>query len=164
MIVDSLENIERYQKVHICFPIIADFIKSIDLATLPLGRMDLADGCYLNVNEYETVLPEDCFIECHRKYIDLQIITRGIESVGVCPKDNCVKDDYDNDKDYQKLYGTVDYLTLRPGYFMIFFPEDGHMPMIRHINEVSLVKKLVFKIPANYLEHAILRDNKHGEN
>jgi YhcH/YjgK/YiaL family protein len=99
------------------------------------------------VSEYSTKGRRQGFIECHQKYIDIQLLTRGSEKVGICHKSECTIEPYDENKDYQKLKGVVDWLILKPGYFMIFFPQDGHMPQIKTSRQPEIVRKIVFKVP-----------------
>lgn len=37
------------------------------------------------------------------------------------------------------------YFNLQPGYFAIFFPQDGHMPQLC-VDESMMVKKVVIKV------------------
>ena len=37
------------------------------------------------------------------------------------------------------------YLLLQPGYFAIFFPQDGHMPQLS-VDKPTMVKKIVVKV------------------
>ena len=50
-------------------------------------------------------------------------------------------------KDFQKLTGSVDFITLVPGMFTIFFPHDAHEPGVSSTSLAVAVKKIVFKIP-----------------
>jgi YhcH/YjgK/YiaL family protein len=85
-------------------------------------------------------------IECHRRHIDIQILIRGVEEIGVCHRFDAVVSAWDEERDFETLEGDVDFITLRPGSFVIFLPQDGHMPKIRHGGSVS-VRKIVIKVP-----------------
>ena len=81
------------------------------------------------VQEYMTKDESEGFIECHRKYIDVQYVASGIEQAGISAKSACCEAaKYDKDKDFQKLRGKTDFITLDPSVFAIFFTEDGHIP------------------------------------
>ncbi|MDD2365049.1 MAG: YhcH/YjgK/YiaL family protein [Desulfuromonadaceae bacterium] len=148
MIFDTLENLELYETVHPGFPDVRAFIAATDLLKLPVGRHPINDkGAYASVNEYNTKALEDSFIECHIKYIDLQMLVCGEEIIGVAPKKFCVEQPYNNENDLQKLSGKVDFITLVPGLFAIFFPQDAHEPGLKNIEQSIAVKKIVFKIP-----------------
>jgi biofilm protein TabA len=148
MVFDRLDNFPLYLPLHAHFTDVWAFLKGNDPDNLPAGRYDINDrGAFALVSEYVTRPPAESFIECHRKYIDIQLLTRGAEAVGVCSRTACLELPYDAEKDFLKLEGQTDRLTLRSGYFAVFFPDDGHMPMLQLEDQSEPVKKLVFKIP-----------------
>ncbi len=148
MIFDSLDNLRLYAGLHAGFADILAFISKHDLTRLAVGIHSVNDsGAFASVNEYVTKPIEDCFIECHRKFIDVQTIAWGEEKMGVSHKQFCVDQPYDEEKDLQKLSGNVDFITLVPGLFAVFFPHDAHEPGVRNGTVAVAVKKIVFKIP-----------------
>lgn len=148
MIFDALDNLQMYAAVRPEFADIQAFISTTDLPALPDGKHPINDhGAYASVNEYYTKSIEDSFIECHRKYIDVQIIVQGEEKIGVTHKQFCVEQPYDDENDLQKLTGRVDFITLVPGLFAVFSPHDAHEPGVKSGTEAVAVKKIVFKIP-----------------
>jgi len=148
MILDTISNIGNYLTCHQQFYDVFSFMKSTNLGELKNGKHPINDkGAFASVNEYETKVESDCFIECHKKYIDIQIISKGEELIGYCPVNTCISQPYIDEKDLQKLEGEVSYFTLTPDMFAIFFPHDGHMPCVRKGDSTSVVKKIVFKIP-----------------
>jgi biofilm protein TabA len=149
MIYDALSNFRNYLAIHPLFSLVSDFINSHDLSTIDIGRIAVAQGVYAVVSEYTTDSIENKFIECHKRYIDIQIIVDGIEQIGICAKNECkIIDEYDEEKDLEKLEGKIDLITLKNGSFAIFFPQDGHVPGLKIGNKENRVKKAVFKIPA----------------
>lgn len=150
MIFDSLDNLQLYFEICPAFADIEQFISTNDLASLSIGRHPInGQGAYASVNEYQTKYAEDSFIECHLKYIDVQIIAYGEEFIGIASKKLCTEQPYDDGKDLQKLSGKVDFITLLPGFFAVFFPQDAHEPGVRSGTEPVPVKKIVFKIPVS---------------
>ncbi len=147
MIYDELVYFSNYTGLHPLFKQVAEYITQNDLSLLPEGRYELGNGITLGVNEYMTRSVQESFIECHRKYIDIQVLGFGNEKVGVCSLNRSEQMEYQVDKDFQKLNAEVSFLTLLPGQFMVFFPQDGHMPMLMASGIPERVKKLVFKIP-----------------
>ena len=145
MIFDILSNLHKYKNLHPGFEKAVKFITDSDLAGIDNGRHPVSgDEIYASVNEYMT--KPDGFLEAHRNFIDLQLITKGAEQIGFALLNgHQVKDEYHQQKDISFYYGDCDYLTLVPGTFAIFFPEDLHKPgiMDRHLVEV---KKIVIKI------------------
>ncbi|MBF0398913.1 MAG: YhcH/YjgK/YiaL family protein, partial [Desulfobacterales bacterium] len=125
-----------------------EFIKNKDLSKIDIGKHDVNDkGVFAIVSEYKTKEISETFIECHRKYIDIQIILNGNEKIGICNKQDCTSAPYNEEQDYQKLEGELSFISLKAGLFAIFFPDDGHMPQVKHKNIPENVKKVVFKVP-----------------
>ena len=148
MIFDSLDNFSLYAGVYAGFADLSTFLSKTDLSTLAVGKHPINNlGAYVSVNKYDTKSIEDCFIECHRKFIDVQIIAWGEEKIGVAHKQFCEEQPYDDEKDLQKLCGKVDFITLVPGLFAVFSPHDAHEPGVRSGTEAVAIKKIVFKIP-----------------
>lgn len=148
MILDQLSNLPLYLPLHPQFAAALAFLQRHDPDTLEPGRYEVDDlGAFALVSEYESRPLAECFIECHRRFIDIQLLLRGSEGVGFCSRGAGRELPYDEEKDFLKLEGKADFFTLQPGSFVIFFPDDGHMPMIRLGEEPSQVKKVVFKIP-----------------
>ena len=148
MILDSISKLETYVSCHSQFADAVTFLNKTNLQELPNGKHAINEkGAFVSVSEYETKDEKDCYVECHQKHIDIQIITKGEESIGYCMVDTCTSQPYDAEKDVQKLEGKVSYFTITPRQFAIFFPHDGHKPCIRVDNKATTVKKIVFKIP-----------------
>lgn len=148
MIYDNLNNFEKYTCLHPHFTDVLNFLDPEPCTGFQDGRYDINDqGTFTIIETYETKEAADCFIECHRKYIDVQVVIEGVERVGVCHRSGCDASPYDEEKDFQKLEGDVDFVTLGTGSFMIFFPDDAHMPKVKHGEDPETVKKAVFKVP-----------------
>jgi len=148
MIIDRLDNFPLYLPLHPHFADVWRFLQKSDPDALPAGRHEVNEGgAFVLVSEYLTRSVDESFIECHRNYIDIQLLTRGAEGVGICSLATCRELPYDAEKDFLKLEGRTDQFSLTPGTFAIFFPDDGHMPMLQLADGPGPVKKLVFKIP-----------------
>lgn len=148
MIYDTLLNLNNYISLHPLFLNVINFINSHDLSNIKIGKINIAKDIYALISEYTTDDIKSKFIECHKRYIDIQIITNGIEQIGICNKNECkIIEEYNDEKDLEKLEGKIDIITLRSGYFIIFFPQDGHVPGLKIGNTEDRVKKIVFKVP-----------------
>lgn len=148
MIFDTLENFNSYVCLHPAFIDAAGFLSRADLIELPTGKYEIGNrGVFAAISEYATKNPSQCFIECHRKYIDIQFLLIGREKIGFCCKKDCTEETYDEEKDFQKLHGEIGFINLKPGLFAIFFPDDGHMPQMNYENGPEDVKKVVIKVP-----------------
>lgn len=86
---------------------------------------------YVNVHGYDTLPEDQCRFESHRRFIDLQYCISGGERIAWQLTSSLTPDgDYDPDKDFQfyKPHEALSVLTLTPGCFAVFFPEDAHRP------------------------------------
>jgi YhcH/YjgK/YiaL family protein len=145
MIFDKIENLHKYTRLHPRFEKAFEFIKTADLDTILPGRHLIEDeDIYVSAAEYFT--KDEGYLEGHRKHIDIQLITKGSEKIGFALfKGQVEKDPYNEARDISFFHGHCDYLTLVPGTFAIFFPEDLHTPGIMDKKLVE-VKKIVVKI------------------
>lgn len=151
MIYDSLSNLQTYISLHPLFQIVSEFINSRDIKALPIGKIELFNGVYAVIDEYEPADITNKFLECHKIYIDIQVIIEGEEQIGICNKNDCtILEEYQKEKDLEKLEGKIDLITLKKDSFAIFYPQDGHIPGLRiEGSDKNKIKKIVFKIPYN---------------
>lgn len=149
MIFDNIKNAQTY--FPLCVKICAglDFLQKKNLKTLPVGKYEILDGeIYALVQEYET--KECAQFEAHKKFIDIQYIVEGSETLGVCEISNCGQSlGYDEARDLEFFNSyneqCANFFTANEGDFAIFFPEDAHMPALSVKNK-SKVKKVVVKV------------------
>jgi YhcH/YjgK/YiaL family protein len=149
MVVDNLKNFEHYVNLHPLFARFWDFCKEHNLAELEEGKIEL-QGSDLVVNVQHPA-SKDRFsarLETHNKFIDIQIPLTHNEEMGYTPavyfESDSVDVPYDAEKDITFFKGVADdYITIRPGMFAIFFPQDGHAPCIM---EEEGAKKIVVKV------------------
>jgi YhcH/YjgK/YiaL family protein len=94
------------------------------------GRRDLdGDRLYALVQEYRTKPRTAGRLEAHRKYIDVQFVAEGAETVGWAPIEGLRETEpYDPARDVAFFAGAGEPVTLRAGMFAVFFPHDGHAP------------------------------------
>lgn len=123
------------------------FLNEKDLENIELGRYDLSDGVYVNVEEYTT--KDSASFEAHRKYIDIQYLAKGKEYIYVSPYEPEKQTEitpYDETKDIE-FFDKNDYKKqlLTSDNFLVFFPSDGHKPCMK-VDENEQVKKVVVKI------------------
>lgn len=116
-------------------------------ATLPLGRVDLTDDIYANLDNYIPKPIEQCRGESHQRYIDIQYVVRGQEYIGLT-RDTAlpIMTPYDSEKDITFYHWQPQKLLLAdPTKFFIFFPADIHAPGIR-TEQTTEVTKIVVKV------------------
>lgn len=127
------------------------FLQRTDLADLPLGRIDLTENTYANVQEYTPDVTKQGKYEYHRKYIDIQYLVSGAENIYVCPLADCREKDgeYSADKDCGFYWHSVaaEGVPVSPAQYVILFPDDAHMPCRPLEGAAGPVKKIVVKVP-----------------
>ena len=149
MIYDNLSNIDIYKGL------------STDIYTgllfLRQAMSDIEDRAYLLnskvkaiVSEYETKSTNKYGYEAHKRFIDIQCVLKGEEMVSCLPIEKLAETNpYNEETDatfYRKsLKQLPSNLILQPGYFTIFFPQDGHMSQLC-VKQPQLVKKVVVKV------------------
>ena len=120
------------------------------LFALPAGetvRVDLGDGMFAIDAAYLSKARADVFFETHRKYIDVQAVLAGEESMEIADRSRLTLDvPYDAERDLIKYqdYADTSVLRAREGEIMVFFPVDGHMS--HAVALPMLVRKSVVKV------------------
>ena len=134
-----------------------DFVATNDLATLDNGRYDLGDGDYVNVMQYTPKLRCEGSYESHIEYVDIQAVLVGAELMEVIDVEGLdTRSPYDPSSDCALSDGqrSGERFLLVPARFCLVTPRDAHMPGIAPNNNPTPVKKAVFKIRVEHLEHA----------
>ena len=146
MILDTLDNLEKYVSLNPLFPQTIEYLKNTDLNALEEGQVKvLGDDIIVNVSQTLPKVKEDAKLETHRKYVDIQIPLSGYEIMGYTSANDLPMAEYDAEKDVTFYEGLAEnYFTVKPGMFTIFFPQDGHAPAITNTG----VKKIIVKILA----------------
>lgn len=125
------------------------FMKESDFNSMELKNYDLLeDGTYANIAEYTT--KDSAHFEAHRKFIDIQYLSKGKEYIRVTPVDSTNQNTvqaYVAEKDIE-FFDKADYTEhlLDGDNFMVLFPKDGHMPCMK-VDTNEVVRKIVVKIP-----------------
>ena len=146
MILDTLENYQLYNTINERIAKGFAFLRNTDLDAIPSGKHDIeGDTIFALVQEYQTKPLNECKLESHKKYIDIQYVIRGEEFMGVTTKNNQKILEQDEDKDYTFYEGTTSLVRVSKGMFTIFFPDDLHQPCVQ-TELVSEVKKVVIKV------------------
>jgi YhcH/YjgK/YiaL family protein len=88
---------------------------------------------------------DEAVLEAHQKYIDIQLILDGIDTVGWKATSRCTRPtkEYDPKGDEQCFSDAPDaWIAVPPGHFVIFFPEDAHAPLV----SPTMLHKVVVKV------------------
>ena len=147
MIIDSIKNASLYKGIGTRIRMALEYLAKTDFATMAPGRYDIdGNNVYALVQQYATKPREKGVWEAHRRYVDVQYVAAGIETMGYAHIGNLVVTQAYSSKDDCTLFvGTGDYITARAGTFVVFFPEDGHMPCLVSDAPVP-VRKVVVKV------------------
>lgn len=142
MIYDKIENLGKYDAAFafVSQHLVTPFVK---------GKFDIADPEYFGIGlEYTTQESEKGLWEAHRAYLDIHCIIVGEEIVEINDITDMIADN-DYQHDYQLFKGSfVQKLVLRPGYFLVLFPNEVHKTGNMVTGAVG-VKKKVFKLKIN---------------
>jgi YhcH/YjgK/YiaL family protein len=146
MIYDTLANADRYASLHSLFPQAFEFLRSTDLASLAPGRYPIEGEQLFAIVEYAAGRSrEEARLECHRKYIDIQLVLEGTDEMGWKPVRDCheLLADYSPEKDIQFFSDApASWIVAPPGAFCLFFPEDAHAPLVGN----GEIRKVILKI------------------
>ena len=149
MIFDTIDNYGRYDGLGYNLAAALTFLRENDLGALPLGRVDIdGDNLYALVQEYVTRPVELGRWEAHRSYIDVQYMFRGRERMGFANLSAMQLGEFVPEKDFQPMTGAGNFVDVFMGAFVIFFPEDGHMPGL-YLDAPEPVRKIVLKVNIN---------------
>ncbi|MEI6564817.1 MAG: YhcH/YjgK/YiaL family protein [bacterium] len=132
MILDTLDNAQRYETLHPRFKQAFEWLRSQPLAGLPDGRREIdGDRLYASVMRESGRGQAAARFETHRKYIDIQYLVKGSDLMGWTHLDRGLKSlGYDAAKDLEFYEGIPElWVPVPTGLFAIFFPEDAHAPM-----------------------------------
>lgn len=146
MIFDTLANADRYAALHQRFPRAFGFLRDTDLKALAPGRYPVDGDNLIAIVETVPARSRDAAkLECHRKYIDIQLVLEGIDEMGWKPLHDCREPlaDYHAEKDIQFFRDApASWIATPPGAFCIFFPEDAHAPLVG----TGEIRKVILKV------------------
>ena len=146
MILSTLFESDRYAALHPLFPRAFEFIRDTDLLVLAPGRYPIVgEQLFVIVENVAGRTREAAKLECHRKYIDIQLVLEGVDEMGWKALADCTQpvSDYSEEKDIRFFHDTpASWIATPPGAFCIFFPEDAHAPLVGNGN----IRKAIFKI------------------
>ncbi len=149
MIQDTLDNCSRYEVLSPRFAKAFAFLRTVD-GTQSLGRHEIdGDRTFALVQAYATKPLDSALFEAHRKYIDVQFVYRGRETILWAPlaamKEQTMAYDEAKEAALWKLVPDVTPLHLSAGHFAILFPQDAHAPCVEW-EESATVFKVVVKV------------------
>ena len=147
MILDNIKNSDRYLSIGKGIADALQYIHGNDLSEVQRGRYEI-DGkrLVMIVSESKNTNTNECKLEGHRRYIDLQYWVSGSELMGHEILDaQPVLDEYNEEIDCAFYNCIASFSRVLPGMFVIYFPSDLHTAVSDPLSDEK-VKKIVFKI------------------
>lgn len=149
MIKNSLKYTKNYYNLSEKIKLGLEFLETHDLKAMENGKYEiLGEDVFINIQEYTSKSETDGKWEAHRKYIDIQVLIKGTEKIGVGEiQDFTTTEAYDEEKDVEFLTtnSSQQFITMRENDYIILYPYDVHMPQIS-IDKPTAVKKAVVKV------------------
>jgi len=151
MVFDKIENLGMYisaDKMAKLAPVIAKLTPDCEEGTYEVD----GDNIYIKAMSYTAIDPEECKIEAHDKYIDVQVTITGCEGISVFERDALeVSVPYDPSKDMLKLKADSNVpalakVAVKSGYFAMLWPWEAHRPKELVCPKCADIKKYVIKI------------------
>lgn len=152
MILDSLSRSDRYLELHPLFARAFDFLHGTDLHALEPGRHAIdGERLFAIVEACAGRTRAEAKLECHRRYIDIQLVLEGVDEMGWKPLGECVDPatDYDAARDIRFFNDAPSsWIATPPGAFCLFFPDDAHAPLVSTLKGTTpgMIRKVVVKI------------------
>lgn len=147
MIFGNLNHHEEYEflgdQIRKCFL----YALEHDLKQLEKGSYKIeGDDLFVNVVEYATTTPEERFWESHKQYLDVHLMLDGTEQIDLNFIRNMQVKEFVEKDDFLPMEGEENAsVVLRPGDFLICFPNDGHRTAIA-CGSPETIKKAIFKV------------------
>ncbi len=160
MIVDMFERALSYDLGPLWQRVFPEFLKlRAQGESLALGRYELGDGVFINVEEYA---PKDWNIaryEAHEKMADVQTLLIGdefIDVVSLRDGDAVLGGEAERYEERDLIFYAAKPETpdvrfhLVPGMFALLLPGEAHQPCMKA--KSGYARKMVIKIPADKLK------------
>jgi len=154
MILDTLAQADRYLTLHPLFSRAFAFLRDTDLMALQPGVHAVQGEQVFAIVEACTGRTRvDAKLECHRRYIDIQLVLEGVDEMGWKPLAECVSPamEYDVARDIRFFNDTPrSWIATPAGSFCLFYPDDAHAPLVSTLKgtTAALIRKVVVKIAA----------------
>ena len=156
MIFDSLHNADSYFTAHWWQDTLA-YIRSATSSLSDGVHPVRTDAIVARVHTGRTGPASEAVLESHRAYVDVHVVLDGQETITIWPADRLhIRTPYNDQQDvvfYDPPTDEGTQLTLSPGFFAVFFPQDAHMTQLMD-RRPAAVKKLVMKISVRLVGHA----------
>ena len=104
------------------------------------------DNVYCFKVSLKTIPSNQALFENHHKYIDIHLVIDGEEKMDIALPEDLKQYDKNPNNDVYFFHGKGrQSLILKPGDFLVVFPEDAHMPQ-QMVNIPEVITKIIFKV------------------
>jgi YhcH/YjgK/YiaL family protein len=149
MIIDKIKNAYLYNNISRRIARALRIISSKKISSAAEGKHEVeGNKLFYIVQKYSTKPRNQGQMEAHKKYIDIQYVLDGQESIFVENISTCkLASAYSEKKDaaMYKMPKRFSEVFMSKGVFCILFPQDGHLPCCTAARK-SKVHKIVFKV------------------
>ena len=158
MIIDTFERALSYDLGPLWERVFPEFLRlHAQGEALALGRYELGDGVFINVEEYAPKEWEKARFEGHEKMADVQTLLMGDEYIDIMARgaesELGGESERFDERDLLFYKGKPEAPTvrfhLRPGLFALILPGEAHQPCMKAFS--GYARKMVIKIPADKL-------------
>lgn len=147
MILCNISDANTYRNISPLLNEAIEWLLANTSSSLANGSYPVGDNGVVVKAETPALMPrERVRLEAHRRYIDIHVPLKGIETIGWAPVGSLsyLAEPYSDDADVAFYSDSAhSLLHVHPGQIAIFFPEDAHAPNIGIGNH----RKLCIKIP-----------------
>jgi biofilm protein TabA len=148
--INVLELASQYHKNKLAWDNAFLFLRNTNFDSIAPGKYTIdGDNIFAMISDGPTKDIADSKWEFHEKYIDVQYVIRGEETMGIAGLSNAtIVDPYNESKDITFCNipeADCKYYIATPDEIFIFFPQDAHRPALK-TDKCDSSKKVVVKI------------------
>lgn len=104
MVIDTIDNLEKYATLNPLFKDVVEFIKANDLNTLEEGKHFIKDkDLFVNIQTAKGKTKQEAKLETHKRMIDIQIPLSAEETFGYTPLCNLPEEEYNEEERYHEI-------------------------------------------------------------
>ena len=147
MIIDHIDHSERYYGLGDGIRLALEYLKQTNFSGVEHGDYALdGENMFAKVRCMASRRPEDARWEAHREYADVHYLVEGQEKMGYASAARVQSaGPYDVKKDVYFLAAEGDFFDVPKGYFVLFAPEEIHMPALAQPIP-SRIKRVIIKV------------------
>ncbi len=95
MIIDTLDNLSKYESLNPLFKDVVDFLANNDISSMENGKYQIKGAdLFVNITTAKGKTPDEAVLETHNKMIDIQIPLSASETFGYTPLVNLPEAEY----------------------------------------------------------------------